>query len=220
MELTLHDDYVYTTMLDLNLEQQKLNALRMQDYVKKEFADNVGAKDLSGQLQMTTKLYSQYNYLMYPLIGVSSLYEKIREMFHICVREENYGVKLFDEYHMQCWLNIYNRGDYINWHGHWPTDYSSWHGFYCVDVEPDSYTTYKLLKNPNMKKELNYEEDDIKIESKNNLLVLSPSGKDMHRSSEWNHDNPRITVAFDIVPTIMMETRNKTFNLMNHWVPV
>jgi hypothetical protein len=210
MELTLHDDYVYTTMLDLNLEQQKLNALRMQGYIENQFLDKE-TKGFSESTPITTKLYDKYNYLMYPLVGMGTLYENIREIFHICAREQNFGLDLFDEYHMQCWLNVYNKDDFIDWHGHWPSKWSSWHGFYCVNVEPESNTTYMIRET----------KQHIKIDSKNNLLVLSPSGRDSHKSSKWNYDEPRITVAFDIVPTMLLqEWKNPFYGQPNHWIPI
>ena len=61
---------------------------------------------------------------------------------------------------------------------------------------------------------------NIEIQSKNDLLVLSKSENDVHRSSEWMYDHPRITLAFDIVPTKMLFENNKTFMLKNHWIPI
>jgi hypothetical protein len=113
---------------------------------------------------------------------------------------------------MQAWLNVYRTGEFIDWHSHWPAEFESWHGFYCVDVEPNSSTTYRLFgKIP--------EKDDIVVTSQDNLLVISRSDGDYHRSSEWNNpDKPRITVAFDIIPmSKLYERRNYE---KNHWIPI
>jgi len=61
-------------------------------------------------------------------------------------------------------------------------------------------------------------EENVKIESKNNLLVIGKSDNDEHRSSVWNQETPRITIAFDILP---MSSINKLqSNNLNHWIPI
>ena len=57
----------------------------------------------------------------------------------------------------------------------------------------------------------------VKIESKDNLLVIGKSDNDKHRSSVWNQDTPRITIAFDILP---VSSIYKEFNTLNHWIPI
>lgn len=206
MELNLIDNYVYTRMLDLDLTQQKNTADLMYNFILDKFQDDgVG---YTGQSTMTTKLYLKYNYLMYPVAGISKLYGEIRDTFHAC-KNHKPQQRMYTEYHMQCWLNYYNKGDYIDWHGHWPESYDGWHGFYCLDVEPDSNTQYKVPNNTEI----------TTIESKNNLLVISKSDGDLHRSSEWIHeDRPRITIAFDIIPSVNLFANNHTD--LNHWIPV
>jgi hypothetical protein len=94
----------------------------------------------------------------------------------------------------------------------WQPEYESWHGFYCIDVEPDSYTTYRVFGRVP-------EKDDIVIHSKDNLLVISKSDGDFHRSSKWeNEDKPRITVAFDIIPSHKLVEGNHVS--LNHWIPI
>lgn len=203
-------DYIYTDILNLDLSQQKNNALRVEEYVLSHFKSN--DKDYKDKSTKTTTLYTQYNYLLYPLIGMSSLYEGIRKTFHFCVRDDvsQINPEIYDEYSIQCWLNVYNKGDYIDWHRHWPLEFHSWHGFYCVDVEPNSYTSYKI----------DGRQEIVSVESENDLIVMSRSGRDLHRSSEWEQDYPRITVAFDIVPTKLLHETDSSFKLMNHWIPI
>ena len=70
-----------------------------------------------------------------------------------------------------------------------------------------SYTTYRL---PN-------KFEPVNVESENNLLVISKSAGDTHRTWPWEYaDRDRITIAFDIVP-------RPHFNpeaWLNHWVPL
>ena len=95
---------------------------------------------------------------------------------------------------MQSWLNYYRKGDFIDWHSHSPPSVGSWHGFFCLDVEPGSFTSYKWPNDPEREGLI------IDVQSQNNLMVMGLSNGDHHRSSEWLfEDRPRITVAFDIL---------------------
>lgn len=213
-EINLLGNHVYTRALDLNIKQQKQNAYVMETFIKKNFIPLDKNEDLTPtNKSLISKAWSfnnfyNYNYLLYPLKGMPNLYNKIKETFYMCLQESKY-----EEYSIQCWLNVYRKGNFIDWHAHWPEKWEAWHGFYCVDVEPDSHTMYRL-------KDKRIPEDDIKVESKNNLLVLSKSGYDIHKSSEWDQDYPRITVAFDIIPTYNLHITKKTFELKNHWIPI
>jgi hypothetical protein len=192
------ENFIYTEMLDHDLHTQRKTAHYMQNYINNEFSDG---REFNGQVTLSTKLFDKYNYLMYPLPGIHQLYSSIKNVFH----KVNDG--LYEDYFIQCWLNFYYKGDFIDWHGHWPTEAESWHGFYCLDVEPESCTEYKL------------EDKLIKVPSKDNLLVISRSGRDVHKSSEWTEDRPRITIAFDIVPAEKLFDAGAYRN-PNHWIPI
>ena len=212
MELTLIDDTIYTRNLGLDTNTQKKSANLMYDLICDNFVglDN----DSVGKSTPTTKVYAEYNYLMYPVPGNYELYNKIKETFYQCLNHSNWNVE--PQYYIQAWLNYYKKGDYIDWHGHAPPEMKAWHGFYCVDVEPSSQTMYKL---PN-------KEHISIVQSKNDLMVVSPSNGDLHKSSEWNEETPRITIAFDIIPqSILFEgvhTHNivNTWKAINHWIPL
>jgi hypothetical protein len=206
MNIQLHNYYVYTRQLDLNLADQRYSARLMYEYIVSNFTSNHKTDYNKGLAPLTTNLYAQYNYFMYPNPGSHDLYEKIKETFHECI-----GLTQ-EKFYMQAWLNVYRAGEFIDWHSHWPAEFESWHGFYCVDVEPKSSTTYRVFgRIP--------EQEDIVVPSQDNLLVISRSDGDQHRSSEWtNKDRPRITVAFDIVPmSRLYERRNYE---KNHWIPI
>ena len=60
--------------------------------------------------------------------------------------------------------------------------------------------------------------EEIDIISKNNLLVISPSAGDQHRTWPWEgNGEPRITIAFDIVPESKFPS---AIDKMNHWIPI
>jgi hypothetical protein len=148
----------------------------------------------------TTKLYMSYNLLMYPLPEYHELFKEIFTFFKE-VQDEGDDKK----YYIQCWLNVYNKGEFIGWHTHWPPEAKAWHGFYCVYTEPNSGTHYRLPP----------DDKQIFVPSEDNLIVISKSDGDLHMSTEWTDEtHPRVTIAFDIIP------RENIVCGLNHWVPI
>jgi hypothetical protein len=117
-------------------------------------------------------------------------------------------------------MNYYKKGEFIDWHRHASEDVGGWHGFFCLDAEPDSYTSYRW-PNDDSRKGLT-----LDVESKNGLIVLGRSNLDLHKSSEWQHeDRARITIAFDILPVSYIKDvcsnamKNDPYYI-NHWIPI
>jgi len=195
---TNYHNYLYTKKLDLDIDTIKDSCLEMHKIIMNNFAGLPGGypqKDLS-----STHVFNQYNLLMYPLDQFHELYFEIQRMYRELSQVDN-------PMYIQCWLNFYNKGQYIDWHGHWGDGSGAYHGYFCVDVEPDSHTSYKFLVNDEIKL--------VDIESKNNLLVIGKTEGDQHKSSEWKNDYPRITIAYDIVPKNLVP-----LNMLNHWMPI
>jgi len=210
MELSLIHDYIYTRNLNLNLIKLKNSCLTFEKFVRETIVDDgtgFDGKQAKGKVPAAAKLFSQYNLMMYPLPEFYELYREIRDTFWSA--KIHAGDKHSNQYYAQCWLNCYQAGEYIDWHYHWLPENHAWHGFFCVDVEPNSYTSYQI---PGV--------DNVDIPSKNNLLVLSKSNGDLHKSSEWlDTTRPRITIAFDIIPAYKLcESRHN--EMLNHWVPI
>lgn len=201
MNISLVNNYINTRTLDLDIEQIKSSCDLMQKFIGDKFtgSDEFYKDDTS---PITTNLFTSYNLMLYPLPGFHDLFNEIKETFH-AVR--NYNNISYDKFYMQCWLNVYKAGQHLEWHDHWHPKFQAWHGFYCVNVG-DSKTTYKLPNN-----------EIVDIKSEENLLVLSKSDGDLHKSSEWQDlDNDRITIAFDIVPDHWIRWDSN----VNHWIPI
>jgi len=205
MHLNLIENYLYTRQLDLDLPTLNKSVNTIYEYVKDRFAKG---EDFNGQSQLKLELYSKYNLFMYPLPEVHKLYTEVRDTFHAANRHMN-SEEPYGDYFIQCWINYYHTGEYINWHGHWESKYKTWHGFFCLETEPESHTTYRI---PNVN-------GDIDVQSKNNLLVMGPSNGDLHRSSDWKNNYPRITLAFDIIPAQSLIDAGFHLNT-NHWLPL
>ena len=199
-EIICYNHYVYTKKLGIDYNIIRPSCDIMEKFIKENFMNQPDS--FTGQSTMITGLFSKYNLLMYSFPGFHKLYESIRKTF----RQIN---DAGGEHYIQCWLNYYYKGDFIKWHHHWsyPRYENCWHGFYCVDCEEvNSYTRYKL-------KDIN-EEFDIK--SENDLIILSKSERDEHRTFPWEGEKPRITIAFDIVSNEYID--NHIWK--NHWIPI
>ena len=195
----IYGDYIHTKKLDLNLDEIRKSCFEMYDYINSNFGNK--SRSYTGESTLTTELFKHYNLLMYPQPGFHDLYSEIQRFFY-----ETHGGQ-YKRYYIQSWLNFYKKGDYIDWHSHWPKEKNSWHGFFCVDCgDGTSGTLYRIIDVKN----------ELFVPSENNLLVMSKSEKDIHKSTEWNDEiNPRITIAFDIVPAEHIDD-----DLPNHWIPI
>lgn len=195
----IYADYIHTKKVNLDLNKIRQSCFVMQDYICSTFSNQT--KYYTGESTLTTQLFLNYNLLMYPKPGFHQLYSEIKNFFY-----EVYD-GTYESFYMQSWLNFYNKDDFIDWHSHWPKEKESWHGFFCVDCgENMSGTLYRIMDVQN----------EIFVPSENNLLVISKSEKDIHKSTEWlDERNPRITIAFDIIPDKHIDV-----NLPNHWIPI
>lgn len=194
--MNLIENYVYTKKLNRDLQEMRESCDKMYEHITQTYKSG---NTVSPQSTLTTRLYKQYNLLLFTVGQFHELFTDIKNTFF------ELNPVLEEPHYLQCWLNYYQKDNYIDWHGHWPSELKSWHGFYCVDCEP-SCTTYLL---PSGTK--------VDINSENNLLVLSKSEGDKHRTWPWPYsDRPRITIAFDIAPRSSIDF--KTWS--NHWIPL
>ena len=159
------------------------------------------SKSLSVYGSKSTANYTQYNLLTYPHIHFFHFYQELKRV----IKPE-----IPDEPHMiQCWLNVFRKGEFINWHNHWEKEFRAYHGFYCVNVKP-SYTEYMFHHHPRV---------IYKVNSKEGLLVFGKSHNNQHRSSPWLDEGmPRITIAFDIIPVSTIQLGNTKVDI-NHLIP-
>jgi len=194
--MTNYHDYVYSIKLkSLNNVELIKYCLEVEEMLRNTLTpvENPGWYGT-----FTTANHHAYNFLTFPNIEVNKLYKEISKYASYLLKDNVYMIK--------SWVNIYRKGEKVDWHDHWPAPKKVWHGFYCVRVG-DSYTEYKIPK----------VEDVIKINSEEGLLVIGKSENDKHRSSPWTEiDRPRITIAFDIVPVESIENKLQP----NHFIPI
>tara|TARA_B100000900_G_scaffold416271_1_gene450844 strand:+ start:10306 stop:10986 length:681 start_codon:yes stop_codon:yes gene_type:complete len=134
---------------------------------------------------LCTACSPHYNLFTSTMPEIYYLYKEIQEFFKTEIMS-NQG------YWIVGWLNYWpNKGEVLDWHGH---DYGGgtncFHGIYGINCEP-SYAEYR---------EIGTEDIVERIENKNGQLLITPSTNIEHRISDWNEDEPRITIAFNIQP--------------------
>ena len=172
------------------------SCLYAENYLQKS---NVLKEGVGAYGNKTTAAYKDYNLLSFPIKAFQVLYHSIVPIIKPCIPNEPHV--------LQCWLNVFRGSEYIEWHGHWDKSYRAIHGFYCVNVTP-SFTEYQFKHIP---------DKIFKVDSREGLLVFGKSNDDRHRSSPWGKDyEPRVTIAFDIVPVSTLGERKI---VPNHYLP-
>lgn len=94
---------------------------------------------------------------------------------------------------IQCWVNILPKGQAIKPHNHYCGPNSWISGNYSVTADADTYTAYYAPSH------------EIRLQNKPGMLILFPSWVG-HYASEYQGDDKRITVAFDLY-----------FDSLNQW---
>ena len=153
---------------------------------------------------VSTMKWRQYNVFQFHIDGLYKLYKAVGDM----TREacDYYGINFEEQQFMlQGWFNVNEKdGGRLNWHEHGSVGAPQFHGYYCVNAEPSvtKYLTFNEYK------------DNINV---NNRAVLSEMGHP-HAVGEWNEEEPRITVAFDVLPLRSFYTGAPAPE--QHWIPL
>lgn len=194
---TIVEDYLWTFDLGQTIDKNNLTiqCMAMERLLRSKFTIDEDVSSVYGTY--TTKLFREYNFFTFTSPEILKLYTKISECVMPVLEDRQYV--------MQAWLNVYRAGEFIDWHTHWESELGAYHGFYCLNVG-DSKTYYR------------FDTDNEKIytvDDKDGLIVFGKSAGDEHKSSEWNEVDPRITIAFDLIPA---ESIKEQF-IINHYIP-
>ena len=176
---TKHDEILSNTLKEDNL----LTDLLVKKYNKLNNAP--------------TKLNKKYNLFKSNNPIVKEMYDELKKLTKTACSHYGYD---FDKqnYMVRAWFNYDIKS--INGKEYSPLKNSrffhdhlgglgapDFHGYYCVDAEP-SITYYKV------------DEDEIfSNTNKNNRMILCANGFS-HGRDDWYEDQPRITIAYDVVP--------------------
>ena len=159
--------------------------------------------DILDMLERPAWVYDtiQYNIFQFPRSSVLELFHWIRNRFW--ENAEIIGVNSNMPHFIQGWVNVFHSGEKINWHSHCPDYYPNmYHGVFCVSSPDDSYTIYAEpfdFETAHQNKDysnINIIDEVKSIEGNCHIIndMTTP-----HKSTINNSDEPRITLAFDIV---------------------
>jgi hypothetical protein len=193
----LHDNYLWTVPLSLDnksLYEFSFNVEKILRQTIKNPTTNTPFKTF------TTANYLHYNLFTFRHPELITLFTHLRNNIAGFLKSD-------ERYVLQCWLNVFRKGEFINWHHHWPVGSGVIHGYYCVNVG-DSLTSYQIPGNDHI----------VEVHNQDGLLVFGRSEGDRHKSSEWNRDDPRVTMAFDVIPWKQsFQAGDETY--YNHYIP-
>jgi hypothetical protein len=194
LDNNLDDLYNYLSILYSEIESGKVYSL--DTFFDGNSFVELDRKSLHPADSISSKTYSNYNIFKFEHQAIRNLGKEIKSMvIEAC---DYYGID-FDEqnYYLHGWFNLYKNPisknfvetnkDNLGWHEHSGSGMPYFHGYYSVYAEP-STTYYRVF------------EDDVEISNKNNRAILSETGHP-HAMGEWDLIKPRITIAYDVIPT-------------------
>ena len=128
----------------------------------------------------TSALYHIYNIFTWqdPLI------DQLKQSIKKTVSELHPG----QDYYLRGWLNVMREQSVLNWHDHITDIVGGMHGYLSITSEP-SVTVYRIG------------EDLLNVKNRNGYAVIGYCNRDQHRTTPMPGDTPRVSAAFDIVPT-------------------
>tara|TARA_R100000963_G_C4642925_1_gene106622 strand:- start:1599 stop:2189 length:591 start_codon:yes stop_codon:yes gene_type:complete len=173
------ENYLYGFKTD-SINNKKLvdHCLRIEQTLIKNFS-NI---DPAWYGNVPASHHDKYNLLTFPGVELNKLYAELVKNISELLDDKVYVLK--------SWLNVFRKGQKVDWHPHWRPDKGVWHGFYCAQVG-NSFTEYRIPR----------VSENVKVKSEEGLVVIGKSAGDQHTSSVWTESQrPRVTIAFDIIP--------------------
>lgn len=191
---TLIEDYLWCEDIVLDNKELLLDCRDIEQFLVLNITDPEPIADYGS---FTSANHKKYNLFNFHTPELNNLYKALQSTIIPKIPKDHYMI--------QCWLNVFRRGQFIDWHAHWPAEHKVIHGYYCVNVG-DSITSYKFPNGAG-----------TEVANRDGLLVFGKSEDDLHRSSEWTDEKvPRVTIAFDILP--IWNIKETVFS--RHYIPI
>tara|TARA_B100001250_G_C19755898_1_gene770080 strand:- start:147 stop:857 length:711 start_codon:yes stop_codon:yes gene_type:complete len=150
-----------------------------------------------------TSRFSYYNLLSWDYPVVNDLFNAIK-IFHNEYVQGTIGKYVKQpSLSVRCWANVMRKGQQIHKHAHSSHPHSYLSGHFCVQCKDTSTIYYGL-----------YNDAEYPIENVNGQMTLFPTWT-CHKTSRHVGDDERITIAFDITPTVV-RSGNETSVATSH----
>ena len=122
--MTNYHDYVYSKKIrSLNNVELSKYSLEVEKFLRRNLKP---IEDTGWYGNFTSANHNMYNFLTFPNVEVNKLYKEIVKYASYLLEDRFYMIK--------SWVNVYHKGEKVDWHNHWPAPKKVWHGFYCVQV--------------------------------------------------------------------------------------
>ena len=178
--------------LDIDLESLAEFILVKEEEIKSEYTEDLNDGMTSLGEDSLTARFRYFNVLKWDHPECKKLLDEIRE-FH-----EIYYTNVVPGYtppklKVRCWANVLRKGEQIASHNHSTHPHTYISGHFCVKTK-DTATIYRPPYMDN-------KDDAIVVENIPGEMTLFPTWL-VHGTSKHEQDEPRITIAFDIVYNI------------------
>ena len=160
--------------------------------LEKNIIEEAKGKVVNSYWPRTTALYHSYNIFTMSDPSIKQLHSVIGQT----LRQLHPG----QHYNIRGWLNVLRDQNTLDWHTHITDIIGGMHGYMSITSEP-SVTVYRIG------------EDLLNVKNRNGHMVIGYCNRDQHRTTPVPGEVPRVSVAFDIMPT--------SYTLpTEHWAPL
>ena len=175
--------------IDIDLDKLKDLILEKEVEIKEKFVSDLNDGKTGLGTDSLTARFKYFNVLKWNSSECKKLHESIREI-HTKYYDTLVGGDI-PPLKIRCWANVLRKGEFIDKHSHSHHPHTYLSGHFCVSATNTStnyippYTDWG---------------DDIIVKNNPGELTLFPTWLP-HYTTKTEVDEPRITIAFDIVPS-------------------
>jgi hypothetical protein len=183
-------DYtIAQTTSDIDLESLAEYILIKEKEIISEYKEDLNDGMTSLGDDSLTARFKYFNVLKWDHPECKKLLDEIaefHEIYHTNVAPEYTPPKM----KVRCWANVLRKGEQITNHNHSIHPHTYLSGHFCVKTEDTATIYYPPY--------INSADEEIVMQNIPGEMTLFPTWL-VHGTSKHEHDEPRITIAFDIV---------------------
>jgi hypothetical protein len=214
--LRIKDDIFIEVDTNLNIDYKNLYnfLLKLDKIIKKKFSEeeitriynNIKYSGIT-QHSHSTISFRYYNIFTVHNNDLHKIYNKVKELFYRSYKEYHKKETIDNAFYIEGWLNCNSKDTRIDWHSHGDGNEENWHGIIYINAET-SCTSYKINENEQM---------DIYLKN-GSMLMGKVTRNHIHKTSIWEKETERITIAFNIVCD--RYDNENDIGFINHFIPL
>lgn len=114
---TLIEDYLWCEDIVLDNKELLLDCRDIEQFLVLNITDPEPIADYGS---FTSANHKKYNLFNFHTPELNNLYKALQSTIIPKIPKDHYMI--------QCWLNVFRRGQFIDWHAHWPAEHKVIHG--------------------------------------------------------------------------------------------